>query len=276
MLLRVGKKASKEFPASSGIISAPWGAIQAKTIAIRMTSSTIEFCGIHLISLHPETCSVVVPVKVKNLKWIAVYMQQRDNWHLVALLALLLLGFTSLMIGKSAAFEGQDIPFEVIDHGDISGYLEETYLAAKTESEWAEIWKNHTAPITTESRCPTIDFSKNMVICSFMGKRPTSGYSMSIGRIWAEGQTVHVKIVKHCPSNDSVVCQVITQPYMFALLEKTESEVVFEVEEETETNDSTPAPEFPTATLALAGFAIATALTAILTRKQKHYCISAK
>jgi hypothetical protein len=203
-------------------------------------------------------------------------MKRKNELCLALLLSLLFLAIALLVIKKSDAFEAQDIEFEVIDHGDRSGYIEEAYLALRTETEWAKVWENHTAPYMDAPLCTTLNFSERMVVCAFMGERPTSGYSISIERIWAEGQTIHVKVVKHNPSNDSLVCQVITQPYVFASFEKTELEVIFDVTEETGTNDSTPAPEFPTATLALAGFAIAAALTVILTRKQKHYCISAK
>jgi hypothetical protein len=51
MLLRVGTKASKESPASSGIISAPCGAIQAKTTPIVIFLALLILLCLHILVL---------------------------------------------------------------------------------------------------------------------------------------------------------------------------------------------------------------------------------
>jgi hypothetical protein len=38
-----------------------------------------------------------------------------------------------------------------------------------------------------------------MVICAFMGQRPTTGYSIDIERIWTDGEKVFVEVVKRRP-----------------------------------------------------------------------------
>jgi len=144
--------------------------------------------------------------------------------------------------------DSQDLEFEVLASGDISGYTEETYIIARTEVEWEEIlenhsapilypeewiefWENHSAPVPSTLHNLDIDFSKKMIICAFMGEHLTAGYSISVESIWVD-DTMHVDIVTWSPSEDLVVAQVITYPYVFASVERNDMNIVFEVTEE--------------------------------------------
>ena len=196
-------------------------------------------------------------------------MRFKYEFCLVGFLALLVLGITSVVIEGSQASTKQDVEFEVVDWGDQSGYDEETYLVVKTEAEWAKVWAKHTAP-HMPIPCPEINFSKKMVICAFMGERRTTGYSISIRRIWTDGERVHVEIAKYSPPKDAIVGQALTYPYVFASLERTDSELIFTITEENGTVNEVTIPEFPVMTFTLTAFIVLSAAIVALTRKTRR------
>lgn len=148
------------------------------------------------------------------------------------LLVLSVLGLTSQAVRIGHASESQNVEFEVLDHGDLSGYIEETYLVISTESEWARVWEKHISPYMPKKPYPEIIFSKTMVICAFMGKRLTTGYSISLDRIWAEDERMQVVIVKHSPPKHAIVGEVLTYPYIFVSINRTDLEIIFKITEE--------------------------------------------
>ena len=197
-------------------------------------------------------------------------MRFKYEFCLAGFLALLVLGITSVIIEGSQASTKQDVDFEVVEWGDQSGYNEETYLVVKTEAEWAKVLAKHTAPHMSTTPYPEINFPKNMVICAFMGKRPTTGYSMSIRRIWAEGERIHVEIAKSDPPENLVVSEVITYPYVFASLERTDWGVMFTITEEDGTVNEVAIPEFPMMAFTVTAFIVLSAAMVSLTRKVRR------
>ncbi len=197
-------------------------------------------------------------------------MRLKYEFCLAGFLALLVLGITSVVIEGSQASTKQDVEFEVVDCGDQSGYNEETYLVVKTEAEWTKVWAKHTVPHMPTTPYPEINFSKDMVICAFMGKRPTTGYSISVRRIWAEEERIHVEIAKSGPPENLMVSEVITYPYIFASLERTDSEMIFTITEENGTVNEVTIPEFPVMTFTLTAFIVLSAAIVALTRKTRR------
>lgn len=200
-------------------------------------------------------------------------MRFKSELCLAGFLALLVLGTTSLVIEESQASTQQDVQFEVIDWGDQSGYSEEIYLVVRTEAEWAKVWEKHTVPYMPRTQYPEIIFSENMVICAFMGKRRTTGYGISVERMWTDGERIHVEIAKYSPPKYAVVGQALTYPYVFTLLERTDLEVVFKVTEEDGTVNEYILPEFPMVTFTLIAFMVLSTAMLALTRKtrRKHH-----
>lgn len=199
-------------------------------------------------------------------------MRLESKLRFTASIVLLILGATSLIL-KGQAPESQNLEFEIIDSGDISGYWEETYFVVRNETEWANVWENHTRFCVSTCGAypprPDIDFSEKMVICAFMGRRPTAGYSVSVERIWVEEEEIHVEIVHRDPANGSFVAQVITYPYVFVSLEKMEVDMVFHVGKERVHVEYIAIPEFPVTVLALSAFLVLSLSIGVITKSSK-------
>lgn len=61
-------------------------------------------------------------------------MIKKRELCLTVFLLLLMLGVAFLNGGYAS--ESQEVKFEIIESGDISGYGEEAYFVVRTESEW--------------------------------------------------------------------------------------------------------------------------------------------
>ena len=172
---------------------------------------------------------------------------------------------------QAHASELQELDFEVIAWGDQSGYVEETYFVARTEAEWADIWERHSLVDIPSSPYPEIDFSENMVICAFLGRRPTAGYRVSIEGIWFELDHIRVELVEHNPRNQTLVAQIITQPYLFALLEFSDVPVIFEARVESGMSQQPLIPELYSSTVIATTFLVFSSLLAFLARKARRH-----
>lgn len=203
-------------------------------------------------------------------------MSFKNELCVLGFLALLLLGAASLIIKDSQASEKKDVEFEVIALGDQSGYDEESYLVVRTEVEWAKVWEKHTALYMPATPYPEIAFSENMVICAFMGKRPTTGYSISVERMWTEERRMCVEITKSSPQKNVIVGEVLTYPYVFASLERTDLEVVFNVIEENGMISEYTVPEFPMMAFTLTAFMVLSVAMVALTCKARRNHHSAR
>ncbi len=148
---------------------------------------------------------------------------------LFLLILILIVSVFSVFVSEGVASEGRELEFEILEMGYISGYGEEAYIVVRTEAEWENVWEKHTVIQVSPEPLPEVNFSTHMLVCAFMGKRTTSGYSITIERIWDDGEAIHVEVVKRGPPEDFVVAQVVTCPYVIVLMERTDLHFVFHV-----------------------------------------------
>ncbi len=197
-------------------------------------------------------------------------MRLRNESRLVVFLVLLALIATPLILKRGRASEIQEVEFAVIETGYLSGYDEEAYLAVKTEVEWANVWERHIAPYIPKTPYPEITFSEKMIICAFTGERPTTGFNISVQRIWVDEEMLHVEIAKYSPSKGSAVGEALTYPYVFVSLEKTDIAVAFHVTEEYGTISEYTLPEFSMMMFATAFVVFSIAMIALMHKAQKE------
>ncbi len=157
----------------------------------------------------------------------------------------------------------------MIISGDISGYEEETYLMVRSQMEWLEMWKKHTNPYLSEIPYPETIWNGEIVICAFMGKRPTTGYSISLERVWIDEERLHVQVIKCSPPKGVMVCTVITCPYVFASTQRTSMEVIFHVCGEDGTKADYILPEFAGSALPIMLFVMVFTALVAMKRRQR-------
>ena len=116
----------------------------------------------------------------------------------------------------------------------ISGFYSETAkrFIIKTRDEFSDFWKQFTARIPPENGMPplpAVDFSKEMVIVTAMGMRPTSGYWTVIdGACEMDGQVeVFVTNVEDTSCKGMGVFPAVTYPADAVRIPQTDLPIVF-------------------------------------------------
>ncbi|MBI4641162.1 MAG: protease complex subunit PrcB family protein, partial [Candidatus Tectomicrobia bacterium] len=68
---------------------------------------------------------------------------------------------------------------------------------------------------------PEIDFDKNRVVIAFMGERSTAGYAMTFNQLVLQrGHEIEIKVLLNFPPPDAILAQVVTNPYVIAIVEQ--------------------------------------------------------
>ena len=106
-----------------------------------------------------------------------------------------------------------------IDKGAQSNVDDKLTAAARTEAEWAPLWKKH----NYDKPAPPVDFSKEMVVAVFMGSRPTAGFTVEIVSASARDGKLMVTYREVLPGPGSISAQVLTAPYHIAAVAKSSS-----------------------------------------------------
>ncbi len=97
-------------------------------------------------------------------------------------------------------------------------------VVARTESEWAELWRTHD-PGRPE---PAVDFSREMVAGVFLGSRPSSGYTVEITGAHDENGTLVVDYREGRPAAGAIAAQVITMPFDLVAVPRHSGDVRFD------------------------------------------------
>ena len=193
-------------------------------------------------------------------------MKRKTMAFLTILLTLLLVSALSqIFLGVVSGEE--DIGFRVVDQGDLSGLSEETFFVVENENEWENIWEKHAILSVPPKPCPEIMFSEEVVICALMGRCSTAGYSISVEKVWEEEEGIHVRIVKHNPPGDMIVAQILTYPFVFASVERTDRPIIFHIKDDS-SDDEIIMPEFPTVGAILLLLAALSAILLLLKNKR--------
>ena len=99
--------------------------------------------------------------------------------------------------------------------------------AAKTavvrdETAWAALWAEH----GKEARAPAVDFSRNMVVASFLGGQTAACNDLTLLDARRAGKVVTVQRVVMEPGEDVMCIQAMTSPVHMVLMEKSDDQVV--------------------------------------------------
>ncbi len=135
--------------------------------------------------------------------------------------------WSALQNGGKAAMQEQTLTIIAQWKGNYSGIEEPRRLVVTDEKTWANLWQTvHSAKIPTPL-IPNVDFNRHMVVAAFMGRKPTSGYSVQITKVVARYNEVQVFVKETSPPPNAILLQVITQPYHIVVVPKVNGSVVF-------------------------------------------------
>ena len=130
--------------------------------------------------------------------------------------------FVMLSLAVAALLQSA-APLRSVGKGVISGIEVRREVVVRAPAEWASLWKDH----GSREPVPAVDFSRDMVVGIFLGRRSTGGYGVEIIRAEGSGGTTVVEYVETTPSPDAITSQVLTAPFHLAAIPRQDGEVSF-------------------------------------------------
>ena len=124
---------------------------------------------------------------------------------------------------------------KILDSGAISGVSEkeQRFLVISDLEEFRNLYKKIHSTTLGGKLLPEVDFKNYLVLVGLMGQKPTGGYTINFGDIVGkEGEVIEVKVTLTRPAPDAILAQVITSPYVIALVNKNKYKKVAFVDEE--------------------------------------------
>lgn len=127
--------------------------------------------------------------------------------------------FIKLNIG-----EGEKLYFETIRKDYYSSHINKSDYTIDTHQEWENLWN---LTFSNFDSMPTINFTENTIIASYLGRKPTGGYSIEIIGILENSDQVNVYVGEKYPSEGMGTTQLVTHPFHIVKTEKITKTIIF-------------------------------------------------
>lgn len=120
-----------------------------------------------------------------------------------------------------------DPPLRSLAQGVNSGVEKPTRKVVRTQAEWTRLWAEH-AP-DENAALPKVDWSREMVLAAFMGRRNTGGYRIQVRSAAETKGKLVVQLTETSPGPDSLVPQSLTEPFHFVAVPRSNLPVEWKI-----------------------------------------------
>ncbi len=133
--------------------------------------------------------------------------------------------FTLCVVGHTGVVMAQDVAFDVIASGNLSGITNQRIVVISDDASYKALWEEHAGP-GYALNAPMVNFDKEVVIAHFLGTTPTCAYRVATKDIHSNADYVKVKSEVFIPKN-LIVCLIVEQPFEFIKLPRQTGPFVF-------------------------------------------------
>ena len=128
-----------------------------------------------------------------------------------------------LVLVLAALLQSTPPPLRTVGKGPVSAIEQPRQVTVRSAAEWGALWKENGA----NAPLPAVDFSREMVVGVFLGRRPTAGYGVETVRTIGNSSALVVEYVETAPSRDSITAQILTAPYHLVAIPRHDGAVTF-------------------------------------------------
>ncbi|GEM_PF-5684373 len=121
--------------------------------------------------------------------------------------------------------------FQVIVNGVNGGDSERGNYILTKSTEWKDLWTKMNYDKSPIPALPDVDFSKEIIIAVFQGRRYTSGYSIQISNIDEKANGITIFVKEYSPGANCITSQVLTYPFYIVKIPRTTKDMGFSTEE---------------------------------------------
>jgi hypothetical protein len=120
------------------------------------------------------------------------------------------------------------IYFQEIDQRNVSGIDTPQNLVIKDATSWAKVWERH---IGKNMVLPDVDFTKYMVVGTFMGQQASGCYDTNIINVDRAGDKLNVTVRNTVPGPLVRCTMMMTSPAHLVLVDRVEGKVEFSTDQ---------------------------------------------
>lgn len=117
-----------------------------------------------------------------------------------------------------------------IAKGGFSGIQQETEVVVTNSTQWADLWKKHSARKVPAAPAPEIDFDKESVLFVALGQKRSGGYAVEIADLKKVAEKTEVLVKTRAPRPGGMQIQALTAPFHIVAVPKISGPVKFKLE----------------------------------------------
>lgn len=143
---------------------------------------------------------------------------------------------TLMLLGSADAADADDRrdtekpeKIRTLAKGGFSGFQEPAKIVITNATQFAEVWKKHSAIQSPVKPLPKVDFDKETVLFVALGRRNSGGHAVEIADIKPSEEKTEVLLKVRAPRPGGIQLQAITAPFHLAAVPKIEGPVKFNV-----------------------------------------------
>ena len=141
--------------------------------------------------------------------------------RLVSLLLML------LAAGPRPAVAAEKWATRNLARGGFGGLQETNQTVLRDPKAWAELWTKNAVEAKAVKTVPFVDFSTEMVVAVALGRQRSGGYLVEITTVETSGDKLRVTYRRKGPPPDSIVAQLVTTPYHFVAVPRSDRKAEF-------------------------------------------------
>ena len=144
-------------------------------------------------------------------------MNARGHWHG------LLIGFciAAVTVHAGCAQATQRLPVTTLEAGIDSGRAETElrFLVISQPEAFDEVYGRIASLRLPRPATPAVDFATHRVVVALMGTKPTAGYGIRFSEsARQQDRTVAIQVLRVSPTEDAILAQIVTNPYVIAVI----------------------------------------------------------
>jgi len=127
---------------------------------------------------------------------------------------------------KSSKQQVKNINFKELVNETQGGFDTAKFLVIKEKQGTLDVYNQVNKIRKPSFDIPKIDYKNQYLLALFMGVKSTGGYGISVNHIHESPNKITVFIKEQTP--EGMTTMVITSPFCFVLMDKSDKEIVFE------------------------------------------------
>ena len=130
----------------------------------------------------------------------------------------------------SANEPSQPSKIRPIAKGGFSGFQEPAQIVITNSTQWAELWRKHSAKQIPAKPAPEVNFDKESVLFVSLGQKRSGGYSVEITGLEQTAGKAKVLVKTQAPKPGGMQLQAITSPFHIVAVPRLTGPVSFNVQ----------------------------------------------